>query len=86
MSNIKRILSFACYIIHIMNIYENVDKGIFISVKYGMYSIKQGKNKLNRIFHLSRNENICTTQMNETHSLFVLYNIKNIFLSLTMLN
>ena len=50
-------------------------------------SIQQSKAKFKRTFHLSLNENICTVthHTNEKHSLFVLYNIKNIFLLFTTL-
>ena len=41
-------------------------------------SIQQGKAKLNRIFHLSPNENICNiARMKNIH--YFIYNIKDIF-------
>ena len=38
-------------------------------------SIQRGEAELNGTFHLSPNENICSTARMKKHSLFVLYNL-----------
>ena len=51
-----------------MNIYECNGSNIFMRWK-------RGEAKLNGIFHLSPNENICSIAQMRKHKLFVLYNL-----------
>ena len=54
-----------------MNDYECDGTDTFISWKIEC-SIQRGEAKLNRTFHLSPNENICTiARMKNTHYLFI---------------